>query len=446
MCICLQESWVVDAATMDDETIVVAASDSSLHLLHSTEESQHPLLALTQLPAMPSCLFIRPSGAGHYIVVGDEAGVVHVINLVSVNALTASSAAGQPLTELPWQELCAQTTVTRLSGKHSQAVGSVELDVSSATVISCSQDPKASVVLQGLDQASPGYSFSIHKGVCTFALDWGLHVLVTGSRDGSVRLWNPYVPSAPLAVLTDHDANVVHVLISASSNAVLALAADKVLRVWNVDTYKCLQTIEFDFPSPSSKTTPNDASSSNTDLGPRPLTLLSCGTLLVTCKDYLASLGPSDSSDETPRRKTKGTGMVAGNGERSLSPKVDDLSRTGDATTASFADLKNESITTDAKERERMKDLISQGSPFCCLKLFHVPPLNVSKDLPTDINIKGPVGDLLRSHAAASRALSRSLSSATFQGRSSRAFQRGRSRPRARNRKDKSRSRLLNPE
>lgn len=61
-----------------------------------------------------------------------------------------------------------------------------------------------------------------------FAVEWSLHILVTGSSDGRLRVWNPYVPEAALAVLPPSPAPPAAILICPRRRVIITCDADAV--------------------------------------------------------------------------------------------------------------------------------------------------------------------------------------------------------------------------
>ncbi|XP_042206404.1 uncharacterized protein LOC121855494 [Homarus americanus] len=122
---------------------------------------------------------------------------------------------------------------------------------------------------------------SCWQGVRVVAVEWTLHVLVTGSSDGRLRVWNPYVPEAALTALPPAPGQPpTDLLLCPRRRVIISCDADAVVRVYGVEGGRCLQTIRLSFPGGSG------------GLAPRPLTLLSSGHLLVACRDYLATITP----------------------------------------------------------------------------------------------------------------------------------------------------------
>ncbi|CAF2393437.1 unnamed protein product [Rotaria sp. Silwood2] len=73
--------------------------------------------------------------------------------------------------------------------------------------------------------------FKIHKGAKTFDLCTGKNVLVTGGMDRVIRLWNPYLPSRPVARLRGHNAPVFLVKIAVEDDRLFSISADKTVLV-----------------------------------------------------------------------------------------------------------------------------------------------------------------------------------------------------------------------
>lgn len=73
--------------------------------------------------------------------------------------------------------------------------------------------------------------FKVQKGVRTFDLCTEKNVLVTGGMDRIVRIWNPYLPSRPIARLRGHNAPVFLVKIAVEDNRLFSISTDKAVLV-----------------------------------------------------------------------------------------------------------------------------------------------------------------------------------------------------------------------
>lgn len=149
----------------------------------------------------------------------------------------------------------------------------------------------------------------------------------------------------------------------------------QVVRIYGVEGGRCVQAVSLSFPGGSA------------GLSVRPLTLLSSGHLIVSCRDYLAALGPSPS----PRSASivPSADSFAGRGELLSDAESDE--GVGDE---DEGDLKNEreekrlesdhSLLSgdESRERARIRRLVRQGAAFCCLKLYAAKPPRLPADLP----------------------------------------------------------------
>ena len=73
--------------------------------------------------------------------------------------------------------------------------------------------------------------FKIYKGAKTFDLCTDKNVLVTGGMDRIVRIWNPYLPSRPVARLRGHNAPIFLVKIAMNDDRLFSISADKTVMV-----------------------------------------------------------------------------------------------------------------------------------------------------------------------------------------------------------------------
>nr|XP_053651690.1 uncharacterized protein LOC128701793 [Cherax quadricarinatus] len=237
-------TWVVEVAVLEEEVVMVAGSSSTLHVLEAASGAAQELLRVTHLPAMPACLAAGCVGEERWVALGDDKGSVHLIRFPHPVSELLTRSRSEGLTSLTWQEVCGRTQlvngrmvevcgrvrVVSGTGVHGATVRRVHYHPSTSTLVSCSSDPRASVVLWGPDHATKTYTFAIPRGVRVFAVEWSLHVLVTGSMDGRLRLWNPYVPEAALTALPPAPGRAppADLLISPHRRVIISCDADAV--------------------------------------------------------------------------------------------------------------------------------------------------------------------------------------------------------------------------
>lgn len=75
------------------------------------------------------------------------------------------------------------------------------------------------------------------QGCNSFAFSPEVNLLATAGGDGLVRLWNPYVPTHPVAELHGHSAPIMHVVFNMSYNQVISVCANEAIRIWDVQDH-----------------------------------------------------------------------------------------------------------------------------------------------------------------------------------------------------------------
>uniref|UniRef100_H2XNQ0 WD repeat-containing protein on Y chromosome n=1 Tax=Ciona intestinalis TaxID=7719 RepID=H2XNQ0_CIOIN len=85
--------------------------------------------------------------------------------------------------------------------------------------------------------------FCIRKGVLCLTYDPEWNLIVTGSRDCDVRVWNPYVIAKSSAVLKGHNSAVLNVVVRSFDHQIISVSKDKNVRVWDLRDYSCKQNI-----------------------------------------------------------------------------------------------------------------------------------------------------------------------------------------------------------
>lgn len=126
--------------------------------------------------------------------------------------------------------------------------------------VSCCSADRASLILG--DKAGIISTFNVTKGIRVFDVNSNFNSIVTGGQDYLVRVWDKYITSRPCAVLDGHAAPVCSVALAVPSTEqphfetaasphdldghqarVISVSIDQVLKVWDVTTQGCLQTL-----------------------------------------------------------------------------------------------------------------------------------------------------------------------------------------------------------
>ena len=90
------------------------------------------------------------------------------------------------------------------------------------------------------------------ENTCTrsiFSLDWSEdnRLLASAGAERNIRLWNPYI-NRPVYKLEGHHHPLLTICFNTKYDQLLSLGVDKCVKVWDLRTMKCLQTIPHDDP------------------------------------------------------------------------------------------------------------------------------------------------------------------------------------------------------
>ena len=150
------------------------------------------------------------------------------------------------------------------------------------SAISCSHSPRVSLAITDLQRIKQPYLFSLPKGVSCFSYSQQLSLLLTGSVDRIVRVWCPYVPFKPTALLMGHDAFILDVRVYYPKLVFLSMDTGGMVRIWDATWNNCIQFVQLVFPLPSN----------SWEFGQRSFfTGEVSSSLHSTCANYVASFG-----------------------------------------------------------------------------------------------------------------------------------------------------------
>ncbi|XP_035536326.1 WD repeat-containing protein 49-like [Morone saxatilis] len=117
--------------------------------------------------------------------------------------------------------------------------------------VSCSTRPQSSMVISWREKESRTLrvtSFFTKRGVWDMDHHRGLNLIATAGVDHQVLLWNPYVTSEPVCVLSGHTSPVTAVCFMQSKQQLLSFSKDKVLCLWDVSSQLCVHRLAGVFP------------------------------------------------------------------------------------------------------------------------------------------------------------------------------------------------------
>ncbi|CAE8693043.1 unnamed protein product [Polarella glacialis] len=110
-------------------------------------------------------------------------------------------------------------------------------------MVTCSLDGEINLCDVHVNQRKEGRQpVSLHKkGVHTWCWCRSYKFFASGGSDRQIIIWNPYTQKA-MNSLQGHNAPVMDVLVNEAQHQLISMSVDKVVKVWDILNYQCIQT------------------------------------------------------------------------------------------------------------------------------------------------------------------------------------------------------------
>lgn len=247
--------WVTDVVCLANvKKIAVATTDREITFYDCSANSFDKQFVLSGIDHCVLCMdyWFNPKNLNHCcLLLGDAGGSVSCItfNLATVGLfdvnMCKTTIASSTARRISFQELVAgrhqNVNAVTFSNLHGDWVRRVKYIPNLRCFISCANTTHSSLFLGDLQSKKMKSFFKIRKGVYCFDYNKENNVIVTGGLDRNVRLWNPYVTAKATSVLKGHNSSVSHII--TNGNQVISVSKDKVIKIWDIKDYCCIQTI-----------------------------------------------------------------------------------------------------------------------------------------------------------------------------------------------------------
>ncbi|CAF4761371.1 unnamed protein product [Rotaria sp. Silwood1] len=108
--------------------------------------------------------------------------------------------------------------------------------------ISCALTSTRSLYIGDLNKKMEKYAVT-KKGFAVFDYCKAHRSIVTGSNDGVIRFWDPFVTERAAAILRGHNSSVTHLVVDNRENHIISIDKGKNIIIWDVQTLKIIQRI-----------------------------------------------------------------------------------------------------------------------------------------------------------------------------------------------------------
>lgn len=245
----VQSTWVTDMVALPDVSVVCTSSTERDLRFYDTSARKFELRVIfTSIENAITTMnywFSDDVNEESKLVLGDMAGGIHIIYIESFARGPFRSKLGLPLLEVRYDKvvkgLIEGFRVSIFPKQHNNLVRQIYYYKRLNSTISCSECHKVGLLMRDMAENKQGYVYNIPKGAWCFSVIEGVQILASGGSDCIVRLWNPFVPQNPIAVLYGHHTAIGSMILQDEGKFLYSLSQDKCIKVWDVAKQVCVQ-------------------------------------------------------------------------------------------------------------------------------------------------------------------------------------------------------------
>ncbi|KAB0803585.1 hypothetical protein PPYR_00555 [Photinus pyralis] len=421
--------WVTDALFLKDALLLLIASSARSVTIYDASGLTHVALWLILgLPNIVQCL------AYHFHLVngkltlymGDDSGQLLSVEFLQPKNGLLRKKHSDKLSFFYWIQLYNEkefVTISHLGRPHHDSITAIEYCKQNDTIVTSSRDATTSVTIRAVENRRHNYSFQMHRGASCFAISTSLKVLITGSDDGTVRIWNVVVKDKPIATLKEHQKGIVDLKIVEQEGLFFSLSKDGVFKLWAIKEQRCTQSRCLKFPSfqvlgksiewgcnsiypgPKVIVQENAADSRTNSVWLRPHLLVTCcnyiAQLIVSFTDTLRDVSytvlpppPLQNSVLIPKTWKIGVDVKEGPNLKTAEDEIGHEMFTENTKSLQFVLDKNLFLENDVKNdinfrlacleqtKLKMHMMVSNCAPYLALKLPEIEEVKLSSNLP----------------------------------------------------------------
>ncbi|XP_069676341.1 WD repeat-containing protein on Y chromosome-like isoform X2 [Periplaneta americana] len=246
----VRPTWVTDLVCLPDVSIVCTSStERELRFYDTTANHFELRIIITSLEYSVSSMyyhFNQDIKENSYLVLGDNGGNIRILYFNSKQKGPFYHTPGDDVIHILYEGLVkgelSHMNVIEFRNIHSEWVNQVSYYSSLNSFVSCAPCAENSLYLCDVLGTKNKYSFSVAKGVSCFNIAEDSHLIVTGSQDCLVRVWNAFVPKKAIVVFEGHHTAICSIVLQDSGQKIYSLSKDRCIKVWDVPAQECIQT------------------------------------------------------------------------------------------------------------------------------------------------------------------------------------------------------------
>eukprot|EP00929_Paragymnodinium_shiwhaense_P117445 TRINITY_DN8801_c0_g1_i2.p1 TRINITY_DN8801_c0_g1~~TRINITY_DN8801_c0_g1_i2.p1 ORF type:complete len:1148 (-),score=306.96 TRINITY_DN8801_c0_g1_i2:362-3805(-) len=234
-----KKTWLEALCWMPKSRRLAVASSGFKVFFYDATFGNTPVAHIDHKESTPACLGYTHSTESdgrerEILMVGDNIGWVTVYNMDDDWTDFVATSDNDPLR--------FKTKPTRFR-YHQDWVTKVGFVSELQAMVTCSLDGEINLCDVNTNQRKTGSnSIKLHKkGVHSWCWFASYKFFASGGLDRHVIIWNPYTQKA-MNYLQGHNAAVLEVLVNESQHQLISLSVDKVVKVWDMRNYRCIQT------------------------------------------------------------------------------------------------------------------------------------------------------------------------------------------------------------
>ncbi|XP_044746029.1 uncharacterized protein LOC123307690 [Coccinella septempunctata] len=247
--------WITDAVYLPDLKKIVVINTARSVVIYDVAGLKHtPVFLVLSVPNIPKCITYKSGThkSDRHLFIGDDSGSVLVFSFVHKKEPLFRKKHNDKLSLHYWEKLNEEKEYVKISqirNIHQDIIREIIYCPEDNTLTTCSRDPKASIIKIFLDHKNPTMIYEMPKGASTMCFSKKLNILITGSSDGTIRLWNTLVITNAIGVIKEHESGIKSIILLETLKLFISCDKCGIVKLWSVEDQKCYQTIRLSFPS-----------------------------------------------------------------------------------------------------------------------------------------------------------------------------------------------------